>query len=184
MSLVHSTMMPIGTLAPNFELLDVVSDKIKTLEDVKGDKGLVVMFICAHCPYVIHIQEEIAFIAEKYQLKGIGFVAVSSNDVTSHPEDSPDQLKQQAEEQDFDFPYLYDESQEMAKAYQAACTPDFYLFDKKLACVYRGRFDAATPGNDEPVTGDELKDVMDSLLEKEPIFEDQKPSMGCNIKWK
>ena len=177
-------MMPLGTLAPDFKLLDVISGQIKTLENVRGDRGLVVMFICAHCPYVIHIQEEVAFIAEKYQIKGIGFVAISSNDVSGHPEDSPDKLKQQAEEQDFEFPYLYDESQEVAKSYQAACTPDFYLFDEKLACVYRGRFDAATPGNDEPVTGDELKDAMDSLLEEEPVFEDQKPSMGCNIKWK
>ena len=184
MSLVHSTMMPIGTLAPDFQLLDVISGEIKSLGDVKGDKGLVVMFICAHCPYVIHIQEEIAFMAEKYQLKGLGFVAISSNDATNHPEDSPEKLKQQAEGQDFDFPYLYDESQEVAKTYQAACTPDFYLFDEKLACVYRGRFDAATPGNDDPVTGDELKDAMDSLLEETPIFEDQKPSIGCNIKWR
>ena len=184
MSLVHSSMMPIGTLAPDFELPDVVSGQIKRRKDVKGDNGLVVMFICAHCPYVIHIQEEIAFMAEKYQLKGIGFAAISANDVASYPEDAPEKLKEQAEEQDFNFPYLYDETQEVAKAYAAACTPDFYLFNEKMECVYRGRFDAATPGNDEPVTGDELKDAMDSLLEEEPIFEDQKPSMGCNVKWK
>ncbi len=184
MSLTPSAMMPLGTIAPEFDLPDVVSGKNKTINDVIDENGLVVMFICAHCPYVVHIEEEITFVAEKYQLKGIGFVAISSNDIVSHPDDAPDKLKNQAEEQDFDFPYLYDESQDVAKAYKAECTPDFYLFDKELKCVYRGRFGAATPGNDEPVTGDELKDAMDSLLEGEPIFEDQKPSIGCSIKWK
>lgn len=177
-------MMPLGTIAPEFDLPDVISGKNKTIEDVIREQGLVVMFLSAHCPYVKHLEEEISFVAEKYQHKGIGFVAISSNNVESHPDDAPDKLKEQAGEQGFEFPYLYDESQEVAKAYQAACTPDFYLFDKELKCVYRGRFDAATPGNDEPVTGDELKDAMDSLLEGEPIFEEQKPSMGCNIKWK
>ncbi|MCP4457437.1 MAG: thioredoxin family protein [Cytophagales bacterium] len=179
-----SSMMPLGTQAPDFNLLDVISNEKKSIEEVKGGEGLVVMFICAHCPYVIHIQEEIAFIAERYIHRGIEFVAICSNDVESHPEDAPDKLREQGEEQEFDFPYLYDETQEVAKAYQAVCTPDFYLFNKELKCVYRGRFDAATPDNDEPVNGDELKDAMESLLEGEPVFEDQKPSMGCSIKWK
>lgn len=176
--------MPLGTTAPDFNLVDVISGDEKTLEDVMGDKGLVVVFLSAHCPYVKHLEEEIGFVAEKYQIKGIGFVGISSNDVSAYPDDAPDKLVEQAEENDFDFPYLYDETQEVAKAYDAACTPDFFLFDNDYKCVYRGRFGAATPGNDEPVTGDELKDAMNSLLEGEAIFEDQKPSMGCNIKWK
>ena len=184
MSQTTSTMMSLGTSAPKFDLPDVISGENKTLEDVLGDAGLVVMFLCAHCPYVKHLEEEIAFVAEKYQHKGIGFVAISSNDIVSYPADAPEKLKAQAEEQGFDFPYLYDESQAVAKAYDATCTPDFFLFNKGLKCVYRGRFDAATPGSDEPVTGDELKDAMDSLLDAEPIFENQKPSMGCSIKWK
>lgn len=184
MAATPSTMLPLGTSAPDFTLTDAISGKQRSLADVRGEAGLVVMFICAHCPYVKHIEEEIAFVAEKYQHRGIGFVAICSNDAEKYPDDAPDKLREQAEEQDFDFPYLVDETQEVAKAFQAACTPDFYLFDKDLKLVYRGRFDAATPGNDEPVTGDELKDAMDSLLEGEPIFEDQKPSIGCNIKWK
>jgi len=179
-----SNMMPLGTPAPAFNLPDVISGENKTLEDVKGEKGLVVMFICAHCPFVKHIEEEIAFVAEKYEHRGIGFVAISANNVETHPDDAPDKLKEQAEKNDFEFPYLYDETQEVAKAYDAACTPDFYLFDHELKCVYRGRFDSSTPGNDEPVTGEDLKAAMDSLLDGEPIFDDQKPSIGCNIKWK
>lgn len=184
MAVTPSTMMPLGTVAPPFDLLDVVSSQSKTLDDVKGKEGLVVMFICAHCPYVKHLEEELAFVAEKYQRKEIGFVAISSNDVANYPDDSPEKLKEQAEDNDFDFPYLYDESQEVAKAYQAACTPDFYLFDMDLKCVYRGRFDASTPGNDEPVTGEDLREAMDQLLAGEEVYDDQKPSMGCNIKWK
>ena len=177
-------MMALGSQAPDFKLLDVTSGKIKSLADVRGDRGLVVMFICVHCPYVIHLQEEIAFVAEKYQTKGIGFVAISSNDVANYPEDAPEFMREQAEDQDFDFPYLYDETQEVAKAYDAACTPDFYLFDKNLKLVYRGRFDASSPGNDEPVSGDELRQAMNALILGEPITSDQRPSIGCNIKWK
>lgn len=184
MAVTPSNMMPLGTIAPNFDLLDVTSGANKTLDDVKGDSGLVVMFICAHCPYVKHLEEEISFVAEKYERKGVGFVAISANDVENHPDDAPAMLKEQAEDNDFEFPYLYDESQEVAKAYQAACTPDFYLFDAELKCVYRGRFDGSTPGNDEPVTGEDLREAMDQLLNGEPVYEDQKPSMGCNIKWK
>ncbi len=184
MAVTPSTMLPLGTKAPDFELVDVLTDEMKTLADVRGKEGLVVMFICAHCPYVKHLEEEIAFVAEKYEKKGIGFVAISSNDIVSHPGDSLENLKIQAEEIDFEFPYLYDETQEVAKAYQAACTPDFYLFDADLKCVYRGRFDGSTPGNEEPVTGEDLREAMDQLLTGEPVYEDQKPSMGCNIKWK
>lgn len=184
MAVTPSTMMPLGTQAPDFNILDVVSGEKKTLDDVKGEKGLVVMFICAHCPYVKHLEEEIAFVSEKYQRKGIGFVAISSNDAAAYPDDAPEKLLEQAEENDFDFPYLYDRTQEVAKSYDAACTPDFYLFDADLKCVYRGRFDASTPGNEEPVTGEDLREAMDQLLDGAPVYEDQKPSMGCNIKWR
>ncbi len=184
MAVTPSTMMPLGTQAPDFNILDVISGEKKTLNDIKGEKGLVVMFICAHCPYVKHLEEEIAFVSEKYQRKGIGFVAISSNDAAAYPDDAPEKLLEQAEENDFDFPYLYDRTQEVAKAYEAACTPDFFLFDADLKCVYRGRFDASTPGNEEPVTGEDLREAMDQLLDGASVYEDQKPSMGCNIKWR
>ncbi|MEQ9402885.1 MAG: thioredoxin family protein [Cyclobacteriaceae bacterium] len=184
MSLTPSTMMPLGTKAPDFNLPDVISKTDKTLEDVKGEEGLVVMFICAHCPFVKNIEEELGIVARHYQHLGIGFVAISSNDVENYPEDSPDELKKQAETHDFSFPYLYDESQETAKAYDAACTPDFFLFDKDMKCTYRGRFDASTPGNNEPVDGGDLSAAIDAQLDGEPPLEEQLPSMGCNIKWK
>jgi peroxiredoxin len=184
MAVTPSNMMALGTDAPEFHLLDVLSGKMLSLDNVKGENGLVVMFICVHCPYVIHLQEEIAFIAENYQHDGIRFVAINSNSIESHPQDGPEHMKTQAEDQDFTFPYLFDTTQEVAKAYDAACTPDFFLFNEELKLVYRGRFDSASPGNNEPVTGDELRDAMDSLLSEEPISEDQHPSIGCNIKWK
>ena len=177
-------MLPLGTLAPDFELLDTVSDKRLSLSDVESDKGTVFMFICNHCPYVIHIQEEMVRLAHEYMVKGIAFVAISSNDVENYPEDAPVKMKARAEVLDFQFPYLYDETQEVAKAYRAACTPDFYVFDKQLACVYRGRMDDATPGNGKPVTGNELRSALDALLSGNPVAEEQIPSMGCNIKWK
>jgi len=184
MAVTPSNMMALGTEAPAFDLTDVISGENKTLGDVKGEKGLVVMFICAHCPYVKHLEEEIAFVSEKYQRKGVGFVAISSNDVENYPGDSPEKLAEQAEKHDFDFPYLFDESQKVAKSYKAECTPDFYLFDADLKCVYRGRFDASTPGNEEPVTGEDLREAMDQLIDGVEVYQDQKPSMGCNIKWR
>ncbi|WP_436515172.1 thioredoxin family protein [Ekhidna sp. To15] len=184
MAAAESNMMPLGTVAPDFDLPDVTSGKNKTLEDVRSEYGVVVMFICAHCPYVKNIEEEIAVIARQYSDQKIGFVAISSNDATAHPNDAPEGLKAQAEEFEFCFPYLYDETQEVAKAYQAACTPEFYLFDEEMKCIYRGRFDASTPGNPEPVTGDDLINALEAHLEDEPQAKDQKPSIGCSIKWK
>lgn len=177
-------MMPLRTTAPSFNLPDVISGKNKSIKAVMGEEGLVVMFLCAHCPYVKHLEKGILFIANEYQQRGVGFVAISSNNVESFPTDAPEKLQEQANNRGFPFPYLYDESQEVAKAYQAACTPDFYLFDKELKCIYRGRFDAATPSNNEPVTGDELRNAIDSLLKGDDVSSDQKPSIGCNIKWK
>lgn len=177
-------MMPLGTQAPAFELTDTVSGNTLSFSDVKSDKGTVVMFICNHCPYVIHVQEKVVEVAKEYQDKGIGFVAISSNDVENYPEDSPELMKKHAEEFGFTFSYLYDESQEVAKAYQAACTPDFFVFNAKDECVYRGRLDGATPGNNVPVTGDDLKLALRNLEAGLPVDTEQHPSLGCNIKWK
>ena len=184
MALTPSTMMPLGTQAPSFNLEDVISGKKMTLEMVKGEKGLVVMFICAHCPYVKNLEEELALFAKKNIELGIGFVGIGSNDIDNYPEDNPDGLRRQAESCDFEFPYLIDLSQEVAKAYDAACTPDFFLFDEELRCVYRGRFDSSTPGNDNPVDGKDLQNAIDALLDGNGPIESQLPSMGCNIKWK
>jgi len=184
MALTPSSMMPLGTPAPGFSLPDVVSDKMISLADARGAKGTVVMFICAHCPYVIHIQQEIVRVVKDYQDQGVDFVAISSNDVEKYPNDAPEKLKEQAKQVGFTFPYLYDESQDVAKAYQAECTPDFFLFDENNLCVYRGRMDEATPGNGKPVNGKDLRAALDALIAGRQIFEEQFPSMGCNIKWK
>jgi thiol-disulfide isomerase/thioredoxin len=177
-------MLPLGTKAPDFELMDTVSNKNLTLKDVIGEKGTVVMFICNHCPFVIHVNPEISKLAEEYIQKGIGFVAISSNDVENYPQDSPHLMKEKAKEATYSFPYLYDETQDVARAYDAACTPDFYLFDAGLDLVYRGQLDDSRPGNDIPLTGSDLRNAMEALLSGNPINPDQKPSLGCNIKWK
>ncbi|SDQ56894.1 thioredoxin family protein [Flagellimonas zhangzhouensis] len=179
-----SNMLPLGTKAPDFTLLDTVSDSTLSLDAVKGEKGTVIMFICNHCPFVIHVNPEISKLAKEYQSKGVGFVAISSNDVENYPQDSPDLMKEKATEADYTFPYLYDESQAVAKAYDAACTPDFYLFDADLNLVYRGQLDDSRPQNGIPLTGSDLRNALDSLLEGKSIAADQKPSLGCNIKWK
>ena len=178
-----SNMLPLGTKAPDFELLDTVSNKILSLENLKGKKGTVIMFICNHCPFVIHVNPQIVKLAKEYQEKGISFVAISSNDVKNYPQDAPHLMKQKAIEEDYTFPYLYDETQKVAKAYDAACTPDFYLFDADLTLVYRGQLDDSRPGNGVPLTGRDLKNAMDAVLNGEKVDPDQKPSLGCNIKW-
>lgn len=179
-----SNMLPLGTKAPNFKLPDTTSDKQKSLQELKGSKGTVIMFICNHCPFVKHLNAEISKTAVEYQPKDISFIAISSNDAENYPQDAPHLMKLISTEQKYTFPYLYDESQEVAKAYNAACTPDFYLFDTNLKLVYRGQFDNSRPGNGIPVTGEDLKTAMDALLAGIEINEKQKPSMGCNIKWK
>jgi len=178
-----SNMLPLGTKAPDFELLDTVSNKTLSLQKIKGKKGTVVMFICNHCPFVIHVNPEISKLSKEYQAKGINFVAISSNDVENYPQDAPRLMKEKAQEMDYTFPYLYDETQEVAKAYDAACTPDFYLFDGDSKLVYRGQLDDSRPGNGLPLTGLDLRNAMDALLEGKAIDSDQKPSIGCNIKW-
>ncbi len=184
MALTQSNMLPLGTKAPDFRLPDTVSGKEMTFADVKGARGTVVMFICNHCPYVKHVNDELVRLANDYLPKGIGFVAISSNDVENYPDDSPDKMREQALALGYPFPYLYDETQEVARAYDAACTPDFYLFDADDRLVYRGRLDDSRPGSDVPVTGKDLRAALDALLAGKPIPEPQYPSMGCNIKWK
>lgn len=184
MVVTKSTMLPLKTKAPAFNLLNVLSGQYQTLDSLQSKKGVVIAFICNHCPFVIHIRDEFIRIAIEYKKKGIHFVAISSNDVRQHPEDGPDPMKKIAQEFHLPFPYLFDETQEVAKAYKAACTPDFFVFNGEMRCVYRGRMDGSTPGNKIPVTGSDLRAALNNLIAGKPITEDQKPSMGCNIKWK
>jgi len=184
MALTETISIPLGFQAPWFRLPDVVTGDTVSLDELKGLNGTVVMFICNHCPYVIHIRGKLVAMAREYMKKGIAFIAISSNDVERYPDDAPEKMKQIAEEMAFPFPYLYDESQAVAKAYHAACTPDFDVFDAAMKCVYRGRFDESTPGNGKPLTGTDLRDCLDALLRGRPPVEPQYPSMGCNIKWK
>ena len=178
-----SNMLSLGTTAPNFYLYDTVSSSWIELNKLNIEQGLVIMFICNHCPYVIHLNEKIVEIANSYQAKGIKFIAISSNDVKKYPQDGPELMQKHAQQLQYCFPYLYDKSQDVAKSYQAACTPDFYLFDEKLSLQYRGQFDNSRPSNKIDVTGQDLCTAMDSLLAGETIEQLQKPSLGCNIKW-
>ena len=184
MSDTPSNMLQLGTEAPYFNLLDTVTGDWASLDDVSGPRGLVVMFICNHCPFVKHVNEEIVRVANDYRVLGFGFVAISSNDAENYPQDGPKKMWQNAREQNFTFPYLYDESQETARAYEAACTPDFYLFDDTLKLVYRGQLDDSRPGNGIPTNGRDLREALDNLLNNRQPVAIQKPSIGCNIKWK
>jgi len=184
MALTESTMLELGTIAPAFALTDVVSGKLVSRDDFHGQKALLVMFICTHCPYVKHIEKGLAALARHYTGKPLAIVAIGSNDVATHPADGPAGLKQQAETYGFVFPYLYDETQAVARAYKAACTPDFFLFDADFRLVYRGEFDRSRPGNGVAVTGEDLRAAIDAALAGKPPLEDQRPSIGCNIKWK
>jgi peroxiredoxin len=184
MALTPSNMLPLGTKAPKFELIDTVDDTLKSLDELKGTNGTLIMFICNHCPYVVHVSAELSKLAKDYIAKGISCIAISSNDVENYPQDGPALMKQNAIDNDYIFPYLYDETQSVAKAYDAACTPDFFLFNDDLELVYAGQLDESRPGNDIPTTGKDLRAAMTALLNKTPINTNQKPSMGCNIKWK
>lgn len=179
-----SNMIPLGTKAPNFNLRNAVDDKVLSLDDLKGDVGTVILFICNHCPFVIHVNNELVRIANEYSKTKISFVAISSNDVENYPQDAPHLMKKVAEDLDYPFPYLYDETQEVAKAYDAACTPDIYVFDKDLKLVYRGQLDDSRPRNGIEVTGNDLRNALDCLLQGTKNTKTQKPSIGCNIKWK
>lgn len=184
MALTNSTMLPLGTVAPDFQLPDVVTGKTISLANFSGKKALLVMFICKHCPYVKHIENELSLLGKDYASKDIGIVAISSNDAGAYPDDSPENLKSFAEAMSFTYPLCYDETQDVAKSYTAACTPDFFLFDNNRKLVYRGQLDSSRPGNDDPVTGKDLRAAMDAVVAGNSVSTDQKPSAGCNIKWR
>ena len=178
-----STMLPLGTAAPDFSLMNV-DGRCLSLADVAGTRGTVVMFLCNHCPFVKHVADQLAVLGSDVMPQGVGVVAISSNDVATHPADSPEQMVRESEERGYPFPYLFDETQEVAKAYRAACTPDFYLFDGEQRLVYRGQLDESRPDSGIPVTGTDLRRAIDALLTGQPIPEPQRPSLGCNIKWR
>lgn len=183
MVLTPSTMLPLGTKAPNFSLPNV-DGKTVSLADLAGAPAYLIVFMCNHCPYVKHIAPELARLARDYQARGVAVVGISSNDVSNHPADSPEQMVHEVEERGYTFPYLYDETQEVAKAYKAACTPDFYVFDQDQKLVYRGQLDSSRPDSGVPLTGQDLRAALDAVLAGKPVSAQQRPSIGCNIKWK
>ncbi|UTW46098.1 thioredoxin family protein [bacterium SCSIO 12696] len=180
MALTPSNMLPLGTPAPEFTLPAPKTGKLHSLQQVAGDKGTLILFICNHCPFVIHIEQQLQQLGLDYQNSGIGIAAISSNDADSYPQDGPEKIAQK----NTPFPYLYDQSQQVASAYDATCTPDFFLFDADLTLVYRGQLDDSRPGNNIPVTGSDLRAAMDALLTRQPVNPRQHPSIGCNIKWR
>jgi len=179
-----SIMLSLGTPAPPFSLRDVVSGQICSLDSFTGKTALLVMFICRHCPYVEHVEHELAKIGRDYTDTGLGIIGISSNDPAQYPDDAPPRLKEMAERLGFTFPFCFDETQDVAKAYRAACTPDFYLFDRERRLVYRGQLDDSRPGNNEPVTGRDLRAAIEAVLARKPVDRNQKASVGCSIKWK
>lgn len=179
-----SNMIELGTKAPDFKLMDTITDHLYTLDDVRGERGTLVMFICNHCPFVKHVNEEIVRLANDYRPLGFGSVAIMSNDIKNYPEDRPEMMKEVAAKHQYSFPYLFDGTQEIAKAYDAACTPDFFLFDDELKLIYRGQMDDSRPGNGLHPTGRDLREAMDAVLNNRKVSPVQKPSIGCNIKWK
>ena len=181
---IASIMLPLGTLAPPFSLGDVVSGRIYSLDSFSGKTALLVMFICRHCPYVVHVEQELAKIGRDYRDTSLGMLAVSSNDSVSYPDDAPPRLKEMAERLGFTFPLCFDETQDVAKAYRAACTPDFYLFDRERQLVYRGQLDDSRPGSNKPVTGRDLRAAIEAVLADKPVDSNQRGSTGCGIKWK
>ncbi len=184
MAAVETIQIPLGYKAPDFKLPDTISGEEKSLQMLKGEKATVVMFICNHCPFVKNINAQLVSLANDYSAKGISFIAISSNDVENYPQDGPELMKTHAETEGYPFPYLYDESQEVAIAYKAACTPDFTIFDSDLLCVYRGQLDDSRPGNGKTVSGADIRAALDAILSETPVNSTQTPSIGCNIKWK
>ena len=179
-----SNMIPLGTIAPNFYLKDTNSNNTYSFEDLKGSKGTLVIFICNHCPFVLHVIREIVMISNDYRVQGLGIIAISSNDIEKFPQDAPELMTEFAFQNKMDFPYLFDENQDVAKAYDAACTPDFYLFDNQNRLFYRGQLDDSRPGNGIPLSGSDLRSAIDALIYNRSLKDSQKPSLGCNIKWK
>jgi len=184
MALTESKMLPLGTTAPDFTLPDTVSGRDFHLYTEAGDKVLVIMFLCNHCPYVVHVNPELVRLSQEYAAKGVAFAGISSNDAEKYPADAPDKMREHALALGYSFPYLYDESQDVARQYDAACTPDFYVFDRDRRLVYRGRLDGSRPGNDVPLSGEDLRHALDVVLAGGIVSERQYPSAGCNIKWK
>ena len=184
MSLTPSNMLPLGTKAPDFQLVDTKTGKIEMLSTLKSDIATVIMFICNHCPYVKHVERQLVKLSNDYIPKDISFIAISSNDIENYPDDAPEKMKENALDLGYPFSYLFDETQEVAKTYDAACTPDFYIFDKDMQCVYRGQLDGSRPGNNIPVTGDDIRSALNNILNDKPVESHQVQSMGCNIKWK
>jgi len=178
-----STMLPLGTIAPDFALPDTEGNVVR-VSDFDGAKALLVMFICNHCPYVKHVADVLARRCREFQQRGVAVVGINSNDVENYPDDAPDKMKEEVARRGYSFPYLYDETQQVARAYRAACTPDFFLFDAQRRLVYRGQMDSSRPGNDVPVTGADLRAAVEAVLAGRSPAADQKPSLGCNIKWK
>jgi len=184
MAYTESNMLPLGTIAPEFELPDTQSGRMMRLSELRSDKATVIMFLCNHCPYVLHVNPEIVRIVKDYEAKGVSFIGISSNDAVNYPQDGPDKMHTHAKEVGYTFPYLYDETQTVARAYDAACTPEFYVFDTMLLLAYRGRLDSSRPKNTDPLTGADLRAAIDNVLQGKPLTEPQYPSAGCNIKWK
>lgn len=179
-----SNMMPLGTQAPDFTLPDVISGKSLSLQELTGEHATLIMFICNHCPFVKHIQDELVRLGKEYPAKGVSIVAISSNDAENYSEDSPEKMKTLADSLGYKFPYLYDETQAVAKDFDATCTPDFFIFDKNLKCVYRGQLDDSRPGNNIPVSGSDIRNALQAIISGKKVNSQQKPSVGCNIKWK
>ena len=179
-----SAMLSLGTPAPNFSLVDVLTNNTITLDKYRGAKATVIMFICNHCPYVKHIAHELTRLANDYIPQGVQFIAINSNDIQQYPDDSPEKMKEMGQHLDYPFPYVFDETQEVAIAYNAKCTPDFFVFDQNLLLVYRGQLDNSRPGLENDVTGESIRSALDSIINNQPITMLQKPSIGCNIKWK
>ena len=184
MALTSSTMMQLGTRAPDFCLVDVISEEYLSLDRISSNQTTVIMFLCNHCPYVKHVLSGLVSLSQDYKEREISFVGINSNDVENYPADSPEKMQELASECGNPFPYLFDETQQVAKAYSAACTPDFFVFDRDLRCIYRGQLDDSRPGNGIPVTGADIRNALDAILEGKSINSNQKPSIGCNIKWK
>lgn len=183
MALTPSKMLDLGTKAPEFSLINVIDNTVVELNNINPEKGLIIMFICNHCPYVIHVIDGIIKMANDYKSKGFEFIAINSNDIINYPQDSPEFMKKWARDLDFPFPYLFDESQKVAREYDAACTPDFYIFGQNKKLVYRGQMDDSRPGNEVPVTGHAIREVLEQILNNQKVSSIQKPSLGCGIKW-
>lgn len=183
MALTESNMLPLGTVAPDFDLLNVITGERESLNQLKGEKGTLMVFMCNHCPYVVHLLDSIISNSKKWKQQGIATIGISSNSILTHPQDGPEEMASLANEKSFGFPYLFDASQSVARAYDAACTPDFYLFDAALKLHYRGRYDGSRPGNDVAIDGADLQEAIDTMMVTKTPLAKQWPSMGCNIKW-